>query len=236
MFPIEPPSMYIEVFGGAGWILFSKDKHAQVEIFNDKDGHLINLYRCIQYHCEALQHELRMGGQQIPLNSRELFFDYQAQLDMRGLTDIQRAARYFYIIRASYGADRRTFGCSKKDLANAIDRLPEIQKRLQKVVIENRDFEAVIKTYNKPKALFYLDPPYYKAEAFYQGFEPEDHQRLAEALKKLKGNFVLSYNDTPEIKALYQQYKIAEVERANSLAAKTGLKGKMYKELVITNF
>lgn len=76
---------YIEVFGGAGWVLFAKEKHAKMEVYNDINGSLVNLYRCVKYHPEALQKEL--DGM---LMSRELFFD--AVSEARGLTDIQRAA------------------------------------------------------------------------------------------------------------------------------------------------
>ncbi len=89
-------------------------------------------------------------------------------------------------------------------LDSAAAKLPEIQQRLKDVVIENRDFEAIIKIYNKPGALFYCDPPYFNAEQYYQGFGPGDHERLKKALESIKGRFVLSYNDTPEIRELYE--------------------------------
>lgn len=236
MFPSAALKSYVEVFGGAGWILFAKDKHAPLEVYNDIDGNLVNLYRCIQYHCKELQRELKFGDNHIPINSREIFQDYLEQISMRGLTDIQRAARYFYLIRISYGAGRDTFGCHKKTLQTAIDRLPEIQKRLQNVVVENQDFEKIMKTYNKAEALFYLDPPYYNAEKYYQGFGPDDHIRLLESVKKIKGYFVLSYNDNENIRVLYKDYSIKEIERPNSLAAKNGGVTPNYKELIITNF
>lgn len=50
---------YIEVFGGAGWVLFHKENHSKFEVFNDIDGELINLYRCVKYHTPALQEELQ---------------------------------------------------------------------------------------------------------------------------------------------------------------------------------
>jgi DNA adenine methylase len=81
-------------------------------------------------------------------------------------------------------------------LTSSISKLSKIQSRLRNVVIKNRDFERLLKTYDRQGALFYLDPPYYKAESFYQGFERSDHERLLECLKKIKGQFVLSYNDT----------------------------------------
>jgi len=234
-FPEQKPDRYIEAFGGGGSLLFYQQKHAPLEVFNDIDGHLINLYRCVQHHCGELQRELRLGGEQVPPNSRELFFDSLEQLNMRGLTDIQRAARYFYVIRISYGADRRTFGCSKKALHSAIDRLPEIQERLKDVVIENRDFAGLIKTYDRKNALFYFDPPYFQAEQCYDGFSPSDHGRLYGCISGLKGQFVLSYNDHPEIRTLYKDFHIHEVERSSPLIHKHGAGPANYKELIITS-
>lgn len=110
-FPEEGFDRYIEVFGGAGWVLFGKEVGKELEVFNDADSNLINLYRCIKYHCEELQKELNWLA-----ISREQFFDNKSQLNARGLTDIQRAARYFHIIKVSFGADRKTFGTNKKRL------------------------------------------------------------------------------------------------------------------------
>lgn len=84
-------------------MLFGKDPTRQMEVFNDADGSLINIYRCIKYHPEAVAAELAL----LP-DSREVFFDSAAQTDCRGLTDIQRAARSLYLIKMSFGCDRRT--------------------------------------------------------------------------------------------------------------------------------
>ena len=150
-FPEEGFTRYVEVFGGAGWVLFEKEQGKELEVFNDRDSNLINLYRCIKYHCGELQRELEWLT-----ISREQFFDSKSQLDSQGLTDIQRAARFFHIIKVSFGSDRRTFGTNKKNLANAIEYLPLIQKRLQSVVIENKDFENLIRVYDRPGALFLI--------------------------------------------------------------------------------
>ena len=235
LFPAEQPGVYVEVFGGAGWVLFAKDRHAPLEVFNDFDGNLINLYRCIQHHCGELQRELRWGGAQRPVISREVFSTYKAQLEVPGLTDIQRAARYYYIIRASFGADRDTFGCSRKPMDSTVDHLALVQERLKDVVIDNRHYADVIRTYNKTKTLFYLDPPYFRTEGYYQGFARDDHAELRRTLQAVKGRFVLSYNDAPEIRDLYRGYNIHEVQRANTLAHASG-KRDTYNELVITNY
>lgn len=83
----EEYGRYIEVFGGAGWVLFGKEERG-MEVYNDVNSSLVNLYRCVKYHPEALQKEL--DG---IMMSREIFFD--CIQDTRGLTDIQRAARFF---------------------------------------------------------------------------------------------------------------------------------------------
>ena len=89
---------YIEVFGGAGWVLFSSDRHAKMEVYNDVNGNLVNLFKCTKYHPEALQKEL-----EFILMSREQFFDAKEQMDMESLTDIQRAARFYILIKESFG-------------------------------------------------------------------------------------------------------------------------------------
>ena len=221
---------YIEVFGGAGWVLFDKEKHAAMEVFNDVNGDLINLYRCVKYHPEALQKELEWIG-----ISREQFFDCVKQQNMRGLTDIQRAARYYCMIKLSFGADLGSFGVRSRDLHKTIEYLQTAADRLNRVVIENVDFERLIKTYDRENALFYLDPPYYEAENYYPDrFQPEDHTRLRNTLAGIKGKFVLSYNDCEAIRGLYKDFTVIEVDRQDNLVTKTN--PRRYKELIIKNY
>ncbi|WP_027625515.1 DNA adenine methylase [Clostridium lundense] len=223
---------YIEVFGGAGWVLFAKDKHANMEVYNDANGDLVNLYRCIKYHCTELQKELMFM-----LNSRELFYDFASQYNVSGMTDIQRAARFFMIIKTSYGSDCRSYGCVKKDINVMIDYLTDIQKRLSKVVIENKDFEDLIKVYDKSDALIYLDPPYFGTEKYYSAqFSKEDHERLYDTLVGVKGKFILSYNNCDFIKNLYKEFKIEEISRNNNLVGRYNDKKGDYRELIITNY
>lgn len=220
---------YIEVFGGAAWVLFRADKHAPLEVYNDADGNLVNLFRCIKYHADELQRELDFS-----VNSRELFQDARSQQDAPGLTDIQRAARFFYLIRCSYGADRNTFSCGKKPLHKSIARMREVQERLADVVIEHRDFERLIRAYDRPGALFFCDPPYVDTEDYYSNFLRDDHERLNAVLKGIKGRFILTYNDCALVRDLYQDFNLEPVSRATNLAAR--YKSEQYKELIISNF
>ncbi len=219
---------YIEVFGGAGWLLFYKDKHANLEVYNDADGELVNLMRCIKYHAGELQREL--DGY---CNSREFFEDVRAQTDVRGFTDIQRAARYFLRMKLSFGADMQSYGCSAKNLSNAVEYFTDVQRRLlsSAVVIEHKDFENLIKVYDRPTAFFYCDPPYHTTEKYYDiKFTESDHIRLRDTLSTIEGKFLLSYNDDDFVRDLYKDFNIALVERNNNLSS-----GK-FKELIITNY
>lgn len=224
-------SSYIEVFGGAGWILFAKEKRSsQVEVFNDLNSNLINLYRCIKYHSDELKKELSYL-----LTSREIFYDFKEQVDIRGLTDIQRAARYFYLIKISFGNGTKTFATSKKSIDNTLEYFDNIKERLSGVIIENKDFKNLIEVYDKPKSLFYLDPPYHGTEKYYDSlFSEDDHIRLKNILDKIEGKFILSYNDDEFIRELYSNFRIEEVERNNTLSSKSN--SERYKELIIRNY
>lgn len=139
---------------------------------------------------------------------------------------------FYVLIKISYGADGRTYGCNKKNLSP--DYLEKIEQRLKAgsgVVIEHKDFEELISIYDRTKALFYCDPPYHKTEKYYEvGFNSSDHERLNACLKALKGRFILSYNDDDYIRELYKDFSITAVQRQNNLS-----KG-LFRELIIKNF
>ena len=92
-----------------------------------------------------------------------------------------------------------------------MNRLELINARLKKVQIECLDFEKVIEKYDSKSTLFYLDPLYIGGEKYYKrsavNFKMEDHLRLAELLKRLKGKFILSYHDHEFVRKTYKGFK-----------------------------
>lgn len=231
-FPVDYDK-YVEVFGGAGWVLFGKEPSKE-EIYNDMNGDLVNLFRIVKYHPEELQKELNFT-----LNSREIFINARSQMETEGLTDIQRAARFYILIRYSYGANLRNYTGRKIDHQNGIDYLKYVSERLNKVTIEHYDFEKIINLYDGESALFYLDPPYHGTEKYYTAtFGEEDHVRLFESLQNIKGRFILSYNQDTYIEELYKKYNIRYVSRSNSLLTRYEVPDdkRNYKELIITNY
>ena len=226
---------YIEVFGGAGWVLFHKPPGNDFEVFNDFNGNLVNLYRCVREQPEALRNELRYM-----LNSR-LDFEYmKGMLHSRAvLPDVRRAAYYYALIRYSYAAGTSTFGSQPHAMWNNFPLIESAAGRLQKVVTENKDCVKLIRQYDRPESFFYCDPPYYNADQYYEAVSSDgfDHAGLADALLGIKGKFLLSYNDCPEIRALYDRPGIVVegISRLSNIAQRYE-NGKQYPELLISNY
>ena len=226
---------YIEVFGGAGWVLFHKPPGNDFEVFNDFNGNLVNLYRCVREQPEALRDELRYM-----LNSR-LDFEYMKGMlhSQAMLPDVRRAAYYYALIRYSYAAGTSTFGSQPHAMWNNFPLVESAAGRLQKVVIENKDCVKLIRQYDRPESFFYCDPPYYNADQYYEAVSTDgfDHTGLANALLGIKGKFLLSYNDCPEIRALYDRHGIVVegISRLSNIAQRYE-NGKQYPELLISNY
>lgn len=226
---------YIEVCGGAGWVLFGKEQQkGQMEVFNDIDGDLINLYKVIKENCDALQNEIDW------LHSRELFKLYRYEIEHQiPLSDVERAARYIYLIKNSFGSNRYSFATATKRLYKVAEELPKYKERLKNVIIEQLDFEHLIKTYDRSSSLFYVDPPYVGSEKYYNKnychFSLNDHKRLNACLRSIKGRFILCYNDCDFVNENYSEFNIHYISRKNLLPAGKKNQGD-YKEVIITNY
>lgn len=227
---------YVEVFAGGSWVLFGKER-SKVEVLNDKDGELINFYNVVTKHPEEFSRQAKQL-----LISRRLFDIMKSQtVDL--LTDIERAVRFYYLLRLAFGArmKRPTFGTMTdgrvKWRAEVFARqLKEVSRRLDGVVLECLDYEDLIQRYDRPWTLFYCDPPFLGAENVYEApFGMEDHKRLARLLRKLKGRFILSYNDHPEIWKLYEGFNFRQVEGHYSISREINGR-RSFGEIIVINF
>ena len=225
---------YIEPFGGGAWVLFAKDKHAKLEVYNDLDSRLVNLFRVVKFHPKALIEELNLC-----FNSREQFREF---LNSTPWTDIQQAAKFIYLLHHSFGGKGATYGTclngnsSAKSCLNLQERIKAISKRLDKVYIEHLSFEELIPKYDNENALFYCDPPYTQGTGYLvANSKTFQHELLKDILSNLKGKFILSYDDSEKVRELYKDFIIIPVERQNGINGKNP-KNKVYKELIIKNF
>ena len=233
-FPLDY-SRYIEVFGGGGWILFHKPPRNDFEVYNDFNPNLTNLYRCVRDSPEQLIAEL-----EFTLNSRLDFKHIRKVLkDTTELPDIRRAVMFYQIVRQSYASGLDSYGGQPHSMWANFPLIRNCSRRLQKVVVENRDFEHLIRQHDRPESFFYCDPPYFATEDYYEdvNFTAADHERLAEALCGIEGKFLLSYNDCPEIRELYARpgLTIEGTSRLSNIAQRYK-GGAMYAELLIANY
>ena len=195
------------------------------------------MYRCVRDKPAKLKYKLRYV-----LDSRE-DFEYLAILHKRGilprLYDVDRAAKFYQLIRYSYASGLDSFGSQPHSMWSDFPMIDLAARRLQKVVIENKDFEKLIKQYDRPVSFFYCDPPYFATENYYKdvGFTAKDHIRLRDTLLEIKGKFLVSYNDCPEIREIWDKpnIHIEEISRLNNLAQRYDA-GCQYGELLISNY
>lgn len=150
--------------------------------------------------------------------------------------DVRRAAMFLKLLRNSYSSSGKSFASQPFDIRKLFGVIQELEDRMANVVIENQDFETLIRHYDRPDAFFYADPPYFSTEDMYEvGFGWDDHVRLRETLGRIKGKFLLSYNDCPEIRELYDGFSLFDFSRTHSVAQRYEA-GKEFKELLIANY
>jgi DNA adenine methylase len=220
---------YIEPFGGAAWMLLYKEKWGDLEVYNDLDNRLVNLFLQVKYHPDELIKELDWL-----VASRKLFGDI---LKQEGLTEIQRAARFIFLITRSFGSKGDSFGTSQKrgtsSMYNRLERIKELHRRLDMVIIENLSYEKVIDKYDTKSNFFYCDPPYMLGYT-YENSKQFSHEELCKKLKGIKGRFILSYDDNPDVLKLYKDFDIKHVTRTKGINRKEGKSE--FNEVIIANF
>jgi DNA adenine methylase len=224
---------YVEPFAGGAQVFFRKEP-SKVEVLNDLDCEIVNFYRVCQQHYEELVRYLKFT-----VVSRA-WFDLLYHTDPEKLTDIQRAARHLYLAKTCYAGlvRHRNFAPHVSEPPGfKPEKIPELieqaHHRLARVQLERLPYEAVLNVYDRSSTLFYLDPPYFNIKLYRYNLEPDDFRTMAERLGKLKGKFILSLNDKPEVRALFKEFVIREVDLAYTAQKQAG---RRYREVVITNF
>ncbi|EIJ33357.1 DNA adenine methylase [Thiothrix nivea] len=227
---------YAEPFAGAAWVLFRKEP-SKAEIINDINREIVTLYRCVQNHLEEFCRHFRYQ-----LTARD---ESRRKLDENPetMTDIQRAARFFYIHQNAFAGRigrSPSFGTAterepKLNLLRVEETLSAAHLRLANVYIENLPYTGLISRYDRPRTFFYIDPPYWDCEDDYGKniFSKEDFGKLADQLHQVKGKFLLSLNDTDGVRKAFTGFNMEEVTVTYSSSRTSRPKA---RELFITNY
>jgi len=237
LIPLFPAhECYVELFCGGGALYFLRPIPAPVEILNDINGELINLYRVVQHHLEEFVRQFKWA-----LTSRQVF--KWAQLaNPETLTDIQRAARFFYLQQHAFGGRvaGQTFGtattASSINLLRIEENLSAAHLRMASgTTVENLPWHECIARYDRQHTFFYADPPYWETEGYGVSFPWEQYELLADAMRECKGKVMLSINDHPDIRSCFDGFTMHELDIKYSVANNQG-SPKESRELVIINY
>lgn len=226
---------YVEPFCGAAALYFLKEP-AECEVINDVNGDLVNLYRVVKNHLEEFVRQFKWA-----LTSRQIFEWMKAQ-PPEPLTDIQRAARFYYLQKLSFGGkiEGQTFGTAttappRLNLLRIEEELSQAHLRLSRTFIEHLDWAECIRRYDRPHTLVYCDPPYWGTEGYGVDFGLEQYDRMAELARKIKGRMIISVNDIPEMREAFAGLPMVSTEIAY-MVGRNAQARKPSGELIICNW
>ena len=265
LFPLNY-ERYIEPFGGSGAVLLGKPVPDKFEVLNDYNRNLVNLYRCMRDRpvefiraLGFLNLNARDDFNVLKKFFRKEEFDdayFQTQLELTEVLlppieareirelyaaahedyDLRRAVMFLKLLRYSHSSGGKSFASQPFSIRSLFGLVQAFSKRCENVVIENQDFEVLIRHYDREGSFFYCDPPYFTSEYVYDcGFGWDDHLRLHRALTDAKGKFLLSYNDCPEIRGLYAGCEFFDFTRLHSMVQRYEV-GREFPELLVANY
>lgn len=100
--------------------------------------------------------------------------------------------------------------------------------------MENEPWDRCFNRYDRGHTFFYADPPYLGTAGYDQSFDWEQYELLAKVMAESKGKVMLSINDQPDIRELFKDFRITQLELAYTIGRnKTG---KASGELVVCNW
>lgn len=236
LMPLFPPhECYVELFCGGAALYFLRRIPAPIEVLNDVNGELVNLYRVVQNHMEEFARQFKWA-----LSSREVF-RWQQMARPETLTDIQRAARFFYLQHHAFSGKvtGQTYGTATTapmiNLCRIEENLSAAHLRLAGTNIEHLSWQDCLSRYDRSHTFFYADPPYWQTEGYGVPFEFEQYERLAEAMRMCKGKVMVSINDHPDIRAAFAGFWMEGLDIKYSTGSVHGAP-ETSRELVITNW
>jgi len=212
LIPRFPPhKCYVEVFAGGAALYFLRPP-AEVEVINDINGELVNLYRVVKHHLEEFVRQFKWA-----LSSREVF-KWTQDTPPATLTDIQRAARFYYLQHHAFGGkvQGQTWGTATTappvNLLRIEEQLSAAHLRLTGTQIERLHWLECMQRYDRPHTFLYLDPPYWETEGYGVDFPFSEYVTMAEAMRSLKGKAMLSINDHPAIRQCFEGFHMESLD------------------------
>jgi len=209
---------YIEGFGGSAPVLLNKLRPTGQEVYNDLDGLWANSLTVARDHGTELARLIAFT----PYGRAEFRRDRLSLKQWRegklSVEPLELARLHLVVVRQSFSANGGSWSTTQyggENRPRLWARLPQIIERmvtrLQGVYIEQKDYRYILDRYDHPRAVFYLDPPYFGVEGLYYDVNRKDgfdHRALRQHVENRKGSIVISYYAHPDIEALYAGWDI----------------------------
>lgn len=212
-------------------MFFLRPVPADAEVLNDVNGDLVNLYRVVKNHLEEFVRQFKWA-----LSSRTVF-EWLKETPAHTLTDIQRAARFFYLQHSAFGGrvDGQTYGTATTappglNLLRIEENLSAAHLRLASAYIESLTWLDCVQRYDRPHTFFFMDPPYWQTEGYGVTFGWAQYEQLAATLGRLKGKAMVTLNDHPDVRRLFAQFPIESTDITYTVGGGAGV---ARRELVI---
>ncbi len=230
---------YVEVFAGSAKLLFAKAP-SRWEVLNDINDELLTFFRVVKHRPAELAEMMERD-----------FIGKARFTELRERTkselEIERALRFFYLAWHSFGAKGEHFASHRitqiektalpirRSISVVRDVLLRTAERLRNVLVDRRDFADCLERYDSRTTFFYLDPPYtaFQPNGRYQPLGDDRIRELFARLKKLRGKFLLSFDDAPIVHELSCGLCVKPVSVLYTIASKGPKKA---SELLIANY
>lgn len=236
LIPLFPPhECYVEVFCGGAALYFLRPVPADCEVLNDINGDLVRLYRVLKNHLQEFVRQFEFA-----ISSRQIF-EWEKMTRPETLTDIQRAARFYYLQQHAFGAKVQgqnygtvTTGIAGLNICRIEESLTAVWRRLGGTNVENLPWRDCVERYDRAHTFFYMDPPYWQTAGYGVEFDFQNYVDMATVMRTMKGKAMVSINDHPDIRKAFEGFHILELDIKYTL--QSGGESQTSGELVITNW
>ena len=213
---MEPHEKYVEPFAGAAHVFLKKPK-AKSNVLNDTNKDITRFLKAIK-------------GKKLCCNIKDDKATFNRILKKKNKTPCD----FIALNQRSYSGDMKYFSHPGTKSEQCFD-----GTKLKGVRITNQDFRKTIKNHDSKNTLFYVDPPYVKANEKRCLYGKDGckvtPKEVADAVKKIKGKAIISYDNHPSVRKAFKGCKIGKIEFPYTYDGKKGQKWRKTKELLITD-
>nr|WPF46431.1 MAG: putative cysteine protease [Lake Baikal virophage 1] len=219
MFP-DDYKTFVEPFVGAGNIFWRLDHKPDIKyVINDFDPNVVKIFRSLKKGDKCLEDA---GG-----------LISQAEFNKLREKDNKTGCEQATYVRNSFFSMGKSYSHAKDIKSYESERLKEAKEILKNVTVLNKSFEKVIKEYDSATTFFYLDPPY-ESERQKDYDDYVTPEQVYNGVKGMKGRFMISYNDSPNIRKIFKEYNISFT--STEYAHTQYIKKRKIGEVIITNY